>query len=62
MLRLHDSATSGNAYKVRLLLTHLAKEPSKTAEILSILKPLRLEKEHYIKKAIAWIDKDLGRL
>ncbi len=24
MLRLHDSATSGNAYKVRLLLTHLA--------------------------------------
>jgi 3-methyladenine DNA glycosylase AlkD len=43
-----------------VLLTHLAKEPSKTAEILSILKPLRLEKEHYIKKAIAWIDKDLG--
>ena len=23
MLRLHDNASSGNAYKVRLLLTHL---------------------------------------
>lgn len=43
-----------------VLLTHFAKQPSKRAEILSIVKPLRLEKEHYIKKAIAWIDRDLG--
>jgi 3-methyladenine DNA glycosylase AlkD len=43
-----------------VLLTHVAKEPSKRAEILGILRPLRLEKEHYVKKAIAWIDKDLG--
>jgi len=44
-----------------VLLTHFAKEPSKKAEILNIIEPLRLEKEHYIKKAIAWIDRDLGR-
>lgn len=43
-----------------VLLTHFAKKPSKRAEILEILKPLRIEKQHYIKKAIVWIDKDLG--
>lgn len=44
-----------------VLLTHFAKQRSKREELLKTLKPLRLEKEHYIKKAIAWIDRDLAR-
>jgi 3-methyladenine DNA glycosylase AlkD len=43
-----------------VLLTHLAKDPSQGEAILKILNPLRQEREHYIKKALIWIDRDLA--
>ena len=43
-----------------VLLTHYAKEPARRAEVQQIVRPLRPEKEHYIKKALAWLDRDLN--
>ena len=44
-----------------VLLTHYANVPAKQQAILAMLSPLRTETEHYIKKAIAWIDRDLAK-
>lgn len=43
-----------------VLLTHYAKQPARRGAIQEIVRPLRGEKEHYIKKALAWLDRDLG--
>ena len=55
---------SSNMWQRRLgivLLTHYAHVPAKQQAILAMLSPLRTETEHYIKKAIAWIDRDLAK-
>ena len=44
-----------------VLLTRYAKVTSKHEALLAMLSPLRSEKEHYIKKAIAWFDRDLAK-
>ena len=44
-----------------VLLTHYTKVTSKQEAIRAMLYPLRIEQEHYIKKAIAWIDRDLAK-
>ena len=44
-----------------VLLTHYAHVPAKQQAILAMLSPLRTETEHYIKKAIAWIDRDIAK-
>jgi 3-methyladenine DNA glycosylase AlkD len=42
-----------------VLLTHYAKDAALRDELLAIVRPLRAEKEHYIQKALAWLDRDL---
>ncbi len=44
-----------------VLLTHYANVPAKQQTILAMLSPLRTETEHYIKKALAWIDRDIAK-
>ncbi len=59
----HELLKSSNMWQRRLgivLLTHYANVPAKQQAILAMLSPLRTETEHYIKKAVAWIDRDLA--
>lgn len=44
-----------------VLLLNFAAVPTERAAIRGILAPLRLDKEPYIQKALAWIDKDLRK-
>jgi 3-methyladenine DNA glycosylase AlkD len=44
-----------------VLLLHVAVDPTKRATIRRILAPLRSDKEPYIRKALAWIDRDLAK-
>jgi 3-methyladenine DNA glycosylase AlkD len=43
-----------------VLLTHYAKNAVLRDTIISIVRPLRADKEHYIQKALAWLDRDLA--
>ena len=43
-----------------VILTHYAKQPARRAVVRKIVQPLRAEKEHYIRKALAWLDRDLA--
>jgi len=44
-----------------VLLTHYAKDIGMRDELVAIVRPLRADKEHYIQKALAWLDRDLAR-
>ena len=44
-----------------VLLLNLAIDPTERKTIQRILAPLRSDREPYIRKALAWIDKDLGK-
>lgn len=44
-----------------VLLLNFATAPRERAAILKILAPLRSDTEPYIKKALAWIEKDLAK-
>ena len=53
---------SKSAWKRRLavvLLTHFVKEKQSRARIVEILKQVRDDKEHYVKKAVEWLERDL---
>ena len=41
-----------------VLLTHYAKDAGLRDELLTIVRPLRADREHYIQKALAWLDRD----
>jgi 3-methyladenine DNA glycosylase AlkD len=43
-----------------VILTHYAKQPARRAVVRELVQPLRTETEHYIKKALAWLDRDLA--
>lgn len=60
----HELLKSSNMWQRRLgivLLTHYANVPAKQPAILAMLSPLRTETEHYIKKAVAWIDRNIAK-
>jgi 3-methyladenine DNA glycosylase AlkD len=43
-----------------VLLTHYAKDAVLRDTIIAIVRPLRADKEHYVQKALAWLDRDLA--
>jgi 3-methyladenine DNA glycosylase AlkD len=43
-----------------VLLLHFAKVENERPAIRRMLAPLRADREHYIRKALVWIDKDLA--
>jgi 3-methyladenine DNA glycosylase AlkD len=43
-----------------VLLTHYAKDAGLRDEIVATVRPLRADKEPYIQKALAWLDRDLA--
>ena len=44
-----------------VLLIHFAKMPDHKEEVRGLISPLRSDPEHYIKKAITWIDRYLNK-
>jgi 3-methyladenine DNA glycosylase AlkD len=55
---------SNNAWERRLaivLLTHFTKDRSRRQAIEVIVDRVRKDKEHYVKKAVEWIDRDLRK-
>jgi 3-methyladenine DNA glycosylase AlkD len=42
-----------------VLLTHYAKNAGLREDLIALVRPLRADKEHYIQKALAWLDRDL---
>jgi len=66
LFELAESITpSKSVWKRRLgivLLLNFAKQRESRAAIRKILAPLRTDSEPYVRKALTWIDKDLGRV
>jgi 3-methyladenine DNA glycosylase AlkD len=43
-----------------VLLTHYAKDARLREELVAIALPLRADKERYVQKALAWLDRDIA--
>jgi 3-methyladenine DNA glycosylase AlkD len=43
-----------------VLLTHYAKDAGLRDELIVMVRPLRGDREHYVQKALAWLDRDLA--
>jgi 3-methyladenine DNA glycosylase AlkD len=60
----HKLVKSKNLWERRLglvLLTHFVKDRNSRPQIQETLATLRGDKEHYVKKAVEWLQKDLRR-